>query len=472
MADLSKDEKQAGIVFTIGNDGGLRVLFDETNPLAATLGHPVGFACLSIIIESGAAIRFFEHVEGTDGKPAKDESSVLSRIMQAPNKTMGRIEFFGEIMTSLALHGEAAILRINPKRKEVIKQDRLSLKQKTDISETEEWQPLNMGMLSNIYERGTGRKLGYKYGNGVSSVYYNLNDIIYIKQPWADRETKASPIAAALAPMRIFSVQTAATEAIYNSAGVPPGILSVEPIDPEYEIPAKAIKAMREDLENYTAGGMKFGQIMVFGGIPAKVNYTNIQMDYSAIKSDQVRMDALREIHGAFRVSTYMTGLGDDPTYANKRESAKAFMLYTLVPGYLKPIAAAIGHTFGTTVEADLENSPAMQDVQRERLQSYEIISYMTINEKRAAVGLPPVENGDKIIISGGQLLDDVVDPVGDLGLGEPANTDDGAKDGDSLAAALFLDEMKTAINGCGHDGAECNNNGRKLDFSSLKGLA
>ena len=471
MSEFDKDERQAGVVFTIGNDGGLSVYFDESNPLSATLNHPVGFACLSIIIESGAPIRFFEHAKGDNGAYERDESSILSRLMQSPSKTMGRVEFFGLVMTQLALHGQAAILRVNPSRKTYKKQSQLFSARETELSESEEWHVLDVENLVNIYERGTGRKLGYRYGTGTEPVYYGLNDIIYIKQPWLSRNVQASPVAAAMGPMRAFLVQAAATRAIYENAGVPPGILSVEPIDPEFEITADAIKAMRADLENYMSGGASFGQIMVFGGIPARINYTSIQMDYSSLKSDQVKLDALREIHGAFRVSTYMTGLGDDPTYANKRESAKAFMLYTLIPGYIKPITSAIGHTFGTVVEADLENSPAMQDVRRENLQSYEIISYMTINEKRAADGLPPVENGDKIIISGGQLLDDVVDPVGDLGLGDPASG--GApKDDDSLAAALFLDEMKTAINGCGHGVSDDRHNGENVEFSDVKGRA
>jgi HK97 family phage portal protein len=108
---------------------------------------------------------------------------------------------------------------------------------------------------------------------------------------------------------------------------------------------------------------------------------------------------AAREIALAFGVPPMLLGIPGDNTYSNYQEANRVFFRGTVLP-----LAARIGASlsqwlapaFGAvTIAADLDDLPALA---KDRAALWEQVTkapFLTVNEKRTAVGYSPIEGGD-----------------------------------------------------------------------------
>jgi HK97 family phage portal protein len=134
--------------------------------------------------------------------------------------------------------------------------------------------------------------------------------------------------------------------------------------------------------------------LLLEGGLDWKLlSMTPKDMDFMEAKAA-----AAREIALAFGVPPLLLGLPGDNTYANFAEANRAFWRQTILP-LVRRTADSIAHwvtpVYGALrIEPDLDQIAALA-VERDALWTrLEACSFLTMDEKRQAVGYPPMGAG------------------------------------------------------------------------------
>lgn len=154
---------------------------------------------------------------------------------------------------------------------------------------------------------------------------------------------------------------------------------------------------LKEQIDQVYSGAGNAGRPMLLeGGLDWKeMSLTPREMDFIAMKHSSARDIAL-----ALGVPPQLLGIPGDNTYSNMQEARVAFWEQTVIPLVQNTISQLnrwLNGFYGQKmhIECDLDSVTALA-IQRDhiwhRLQNAD---FMTVNEKRAAVGLGPLEGGD-----------------------------------------------------------------------------
>ena len=153
---------------------------------------------------------------------------------------------------------------------------------------------------------------------------------------------------------------------------------------------------LKSELEENFQGARNAGRpLLLEGGLDWRpLSMTPKDMDFSEAKAS-----ASREIALAFGVPPMLLGIPGDNTYANYQEANRALFRATVLP-----LAARIGAAlaqwlapaFGSVrLVPDLDAVEALS-ADRAALWARVIAApFLTLNEKRIAVGYAPIEGGD-----------------------------------------------------------------------------
>jgi HK97 family phage portal protein len=116
----------------------------------------------------------------------------------------------------------------------------------------------------------------------------------------------------------------------------------------------------------------------------------------------EAKHNAAREIALAFGVPPMLLGIPGDNTYSNYQEANRVFFRGTVLPlaariaGALAQwLAPAFGGELRLVVDAD-----AVPALAKDRAALWEQVSkaaFLTVNEKRMAIGYSPIEGGDRM---------------------------------------------------------------------------
>lgn len=111
---------------------------------------------------------------------------------------------------------------------------------------------------------------------------------------------------------------------------------------------------------------------------------------------------AAREIALAFGVPPQLLGINGDNTYSNMQEARLALWEETLIP-LLDKIADSVSNWFSylfkedIIIDFDRDSISALTEKRENLWAKISNANFMTLNEKRAFVGLPPIINGDRL---------------------------------------------------------------------------
>ena len=113
---------------------------------------------------------------------------------------------------------------------------------------------------------------------------------------------------------------------------------------------------------------------------------------------------AAREVALALGVPPMLLGIPGDNTYSNYAEANRSFWRQTILPlvtRTAKAISGWLGPAFdeGDSLELrpDLDAIEALSTEREALWERVRVADFLTINEKRAAVGYEPVEGGDEL---------------------------------------------------------------------------
>ena len=152
------------------------------------------------------------------------------------------------------------------------------------------------------------------------------------------------------------------------------------------------------ELTDREAGGADSGRVLMLSGKEIKV--TKLDNDLSDLHSKVPLDDMERRIAAGFGIPPAMLGLNgaDGAKFAqNYGESRLAFWEDTVDPSYLVPIERGLTAAIcspGWEVRFNRGSVPAMQDAIAARLARLEVVSTLSIDEKRDLAGMSPAKSG------------------------------------------------------------------------------
>jgi HK97 family phage portal protein len=208
-----------------------------------------------------------------------------------------------------------------------------------------------------------------------------------------------APLEAAMLSVDQHNAAGGWNQALLGQGARPSGALVFAPKEGPASLTDEQVARLREEMDEQYAGQRGAGRPLILeGGLEWKeMSLSPKEMDWLA-----GRDAAARDIALAFGVPAQLIGIAGAQTYANMQEARLALYEETVLPLLQKVVGAMdlwlapmFGDGLGLDVDKDEMSALTLRrDVLWEKLQK---VDFLTVNEKRAAVGYEPVDGGDEI---------------------------------------------------------------------------
>jgi HK97 family phage portal protein len=204
-----------------------------------------------------------------------------------------------------------------------------------------------------------------------------------------------SPIEAAASAIDIHNTAARWNKALLDNSARPSGALVYGAA--EGRMTAEQFARLKTELEEGFQGAKQAGRpLLLEGGLDWKpLGLSPKDMDFV-----EARRAAAREIALALGVPPMLLGIPGDNTYSNYQEATRSFWRQTVLPlvvRTLKSLSMWLAPAYGSGLElkADLDQVEALSSEREALWARIDKVGFLTLNEKRAAVGYGPVEGAD-----------------------------------------------------------------------------
>lgn len=333
--------------------------------------NPIVHRCIRMISEAAAAVpwRVYDGDRDLTDHP-------LVEVIARPNPNQSRTAFIETVFGNLLLSGNAYVERTDLLAGKVqlycLRPDRVRLER------DERGWPTRC-----IHETANGsRTVGLEdAGQGPALLHLALYNPL-------DETDGFAPLEAALMALDVHNAAAQWNKALLDNAARPSGALIYAPGDGSNLTPEQ-YQQLKKELEDGYSGAMNAGRpLLLEGGLDWKaMGLTPKDMDFIEAKNS-----ASRDIALAFGVPPMLLGIPGDNTYSNYQEAQRAFYRLTVLP-LLRRTTEAVGHWLAPLyagrirIDIDLDRVEGLA-VERDALWArLEAASFLTENEKRAAVG-------------------------------------------------------------------------------------
>lgn len=313
----------------------------------------------------------------------------ILKLLSRPNCIMTRAELIEGIVTYRLISGNSYVLSVEsrdmlPKELHLLRPDRVE-----------------------IVTKAGGNAVAYRYSvNGHVYEFQvdrttNRHDLLHLKNfhplnDWYGLST----IEAASYSIDQHNQAGTWNQAMLQNGARPSGALVVKTKNEKNStLTQEQYQRLKAQIEDFYTGPRNSGRpILLEGGLEwREMSLSPKDMDF--IESKNV---SAREIALAFGVPPQLLGIPGDNTYSNLSEARLALWEQTIIP-HLESIIAHLNSwlvpRFGSNMflSYDKESICALTE-KRQRLWQYvQNATFMTVNEKRAAFGLPPIEVGNSL---------------------------------------------------------------------------
>jgi HK97 family phage portal protein len=343
------------------------------------MGNPVGFRAVRLIAEAAAALPVV-----VQDAARRYEVHPLAALMARPNGSQGRAELLEAVYGQLLLSGNAYLEAVPgagalPAEVHVLRSDRMAV-----VPGADGWP------VAFDYTVG-GRTHRFDMTAGLAAICH-----IRSFHP-QDDHYGFSPMQAAAVAIDVHNSASAWSKALLDNAARPSGAIVYKGADGQSMLSADQYDRLVSEMESHHQGARNAGRPMLLeGGLDWKpMGFSPSDMEFQKTKEA-----AAREIATAFGVPPMLLGVPGDATYANYAEANRAFYRLTVLPLAARVLAALSHWLGGFTGEAvemrpDLDLIPALA-VERDAAWSrVAAADFLTAAEKRRALGLPPLAEGE-----------------------------------------------------------------------------
>ncbi len=344
--------------------------------------NAVGYRCVSMIAQAASAVPWLLYE-----KDREHSRHPLLSLLARPNPVQGGAVFMENFYSYLQISGNAYLKAVTlddtVRELHVLRPDRMKV-----IPGADGWPE------SYEYEVG-GRPVRF-HQNGAGPVRAILHARLFNPD---DDYHGLSPFTAASRSVDIHNAAGLWNKALLDNAARPSGALVYNGADGDHNLSEEQFSKLKNELEAAYQGAANAGRPMVLeGGLDWKsMGFSPKDMDF--IEAKHV---AAREIALAFGVPPMLLGIPGDNTFANYAEANRTFWRQTVLP-LVARTAQSLGNWLTPAYGRDLllwydaDKVDALSSEREALWQRIERASFLTINEKRAAVGYEAISDGDRL---------------------------------------------------------------------------
>jgi HK97 family phage portal protein len=360
-----------GTMFAI--DGMLRPVWSSRNYATyardGMMRNAVAYRCIRMIAEAASSVKLV----ATHGRDPVVDHGLLELLRRpAPGMTSADLfeRWYGTLLVSGNVYLNAVANGGQIKELHLLRPDRVSV-----VSGRDGWPD---GFEYTI----DGRKTVFN-----SEVVGGVSDVLHVKlfHP-ADDHYGLSPVEAAANAIDIHNTATLWNKALLDNAARPSGALVYSAGG---QLSGEQFDRLKEELEQSFQGARNAGRPMLLeGGLDWKaMSLTPRDMDFIEAKNA-----AAREIALAMGVPPMLLGIPGDNTYANYQEANRSFWRQTVLPlveRSARALSTWLEPAWDEVVELkpDIEAIEALQPEREALWRRVEQASFLSDDEKRAAVG-------------------------------------------------------------------------------------
>lgn len=340
--------------------------------------NPIVYRSVRMIAEAAASVPLYLY----EGEDAVDTHPLLG-LLAKPNGTQSAPELleaaYGHLLVAGNAYLEAVSVGGAPRELHVLRPDRMKI-----VPGADGW--------PEAYDYSVGGET-VRFVQDVSagvrpilhlSLFHPLND-----------HYGMSPLEPAASAIDIHNQGADWNKALLDNAACPSGALVYSAADGQ--LAPEQYERLKTELQDSFAGARNAGRpLLLEGGLDWKgMGFSPKDMDFI-----QAKHLAAREIALSLGVPPMLLGIPGDNTYSNYQEANRTFWRQTVLP-LVNRTAKALSGWLGAGFEEGLELRPDLDaiealSVEREALwERVRVSEFLTVNEKRAAVGYGPVEGGD-----------------------------------------------------------------------------
>jgi HK97 family phage portal protein len=311
-------------------------------------------------------------------------SHPLSHLLKKPNPETGGADFFTEVIASLLLHGNSYMV----------------------LNHLPNSLPVSLYVLNaNSTEVVVNNNIAvaYKYSSNSQKIYpinpiSRQSQVLHLKNYHPDGGNYGiSSLKAATKSIKLHAGTMDWNQALLKNSTRPSGAL-VFSDDRSYLTDEQFERLQEQFYDNFSGSSNSGKPLILEGGL--KWQETNVAERFE--KFLELKDSSARDIAIAFNVPPQLLGISGDNTYSNMQEARLALWEENIIP-LLDKISDALSNWLSYWYKEELiidfdRNSISALTQKRENIWGkISAADFMTINEKRALVGLGPIANGDEI---------------------------------------------------------------------------
>ena len=344
-------------------------------------GNAVGYRCVRMIAEAAASVPWLLY----DGEREISVHPLLNLLMR-PNPAQSGHTLFETFYGHLQVAGNAYLEAVNVagevRELHVLRPDRMKV-----VPGKDGW-PEGYEYCAN----GASVRFEQQAGDAVPPILH-----LRLFNP-TDDHYGLSPLEAAAASIDIHNSAAAWNKSLLDNAARPSGALVYRGAGGEENLSEDQFERLKRELEESYQGKSNAGRPLVLEG---GLDWKPLSMSPKDMEHIEAKHVAAREIALAFGVPPMLLGIPGDNTFANYAEANRTFWRQSVLPLVARTAEALsqwLGAGFGEQLQLgyDVDRIEALSQ-EREALWSrIERARFLTVNEKRAAVGYGPVPGGDR----------------------------------------------------------------------------
>lgn len=345
--------------------------------------------CISLIASSAASVDWLLYLKTKTNKQIVKQHKLLE-LLKKPNPLYAGAEFFENVFAYKLLSGNSYILALKSKAGEV--------------KELHFLRPDRVEVVPGKH----ALPAGYTYKIGEHKVFYPVDsftgqsDVLHIKNfhPTDDWYGMSS-IEAASYSIDLHNQAIKWNQSLLQNGARPSGalILKSDNTHGSHSLTPEQFERLKIEIKEQFTGQSNAGKpILLEGGLQwQEMSLTPKDMDFIESKNS-----AARDIALAFGIPPQLLAIKGDNSYNNMQEARLAFWEETILP-LLDHAIDSLNNWLLPKFDSNLELAydhnaiSALTLRQEKKWRRIQAADFMTVNEKRAAVGLSPLINGEKL---------------------------------------------------------------------------
>jgi len=339
--------------------------------------NAIVYRCVKMIAEAAASVPILVY-EG-DFDLAEHP---LARLMRQPSRdemSADMLErWYGFLLVSGNAYAEAVALDGEVREIHILRPDRMKV-----VPGADGWPEAFEYTVAGQTARFAGEILP------------GMRPILHVKMFHPDNDHYGlSPIEAAATAIDIHNEATNWNKALLDNAARPSGALVYGARDGH--LTGEQYERLKSELEDGFQGAKHAGRpLLLEGGLEWKpLSLSPKEMDFI-----QAKHAAAREIALALGVPPMLLGIPGDNTYSNYQEANRSFWRHTVLPLVTRTLSAFSGwlgpaYGGGVLLKPNLDEVEALTGERDQLWARLEGVSFLTADEKRAAAGYGPIDDG------------------------------------------------------------------------------